>query len=54
MSDIYYYIFKIFFLFTKKIELYRIFKKINSLIYKLKLFLNITQIYLTIFIIYLK
>ena len=38
-------------LFIKKIGLYKILKKINNFIYKLKLLLNISRIYLIIFII---
>ena len=54
MKKINYYIFKNLFLFIKKIELYKILKKINNFIYKLKLLLNIFQIYSIIFIIYFK
>ena len=49
-----YYISKFFSLFIKKIDLYKILKKINFLIYKLKLSLSILRVYLIIFIIYLK
>ena len=54
IGDINYYISKTFSLFTKKIKLYKILKKINSLTYKLKLSLNIIKIYLIISVIYLK
>ena len=48
-----YYIFQISFLFVKKIELFRILRKISDLTYKLKL-LNIIKIHDIIFIVYLK
>ena len=53
-NNINYYIFKIFSLFMKRVRLYKILEKINSLTYKLKLFSNMIKIYSIIFVIYLK
>ena len=54
IEEIKYHISKSFLLFIKKINFYKISKKINFLIYKLKFSLSISRIYLIIFIIYLE
>ena len=54
IKNIDYYISKKNLLFIKKVSLYKFFKKINTLIYKLKFLSNIFKIYLIILIIYLK
>ena len=54
IEKIRYYISKSFSLFIKKIDFYKILKKINSLIYKLKLSLNMLKVYSIIFMIHLE
>ena len=54
IEKIKYYISKNFSLFIKKIDFYKILKKINFLIYKLKLLLSKSKIYLIVFIIHLE
>ena len=54
IKEIKYHISKSFSLFIKKVDSYKILKKINFLIYKLKLSLSILRIYSIIFIIHLE
>ena len=52
IEEIKYHISKSFSLFIKKIDFYKILKKINFLIYKLKFSLNILRVYSIIFMIH--
>ena len=54
IEDVEYYIFKLFFLFTKKVDSYKILEKINNLFYKLELLLSISRVHLVILVIYLE
>ena len=54
IKEIKYHISKSFLLFIKKINPYKILKKINFLIYKLKFSLNILKIHSIIFMIHLE
>ena len=54
INNVDYYILKISLLLIKKVKLYKILKKINAFIYRLKLLLNIFKIYLIILVIHLK
>ena len=54
IEEIKYHISKNFSLFIKKIDLYKILKKINFLTYRLKFSLNMLKIYSIIFVIHLE